>query len=44
MVFSIEPFAGRSGVGAVRLEENVIVRPDEPEILSKFPFEESLSD
>jgi len=41
---SIEPFAGKSGVGAVRLGENVIVRPDEPEILSKFPFEESLSD
>jgi Xaa-Pro dipeptidase len=44
MVFSIEPFAGKRGVGGVRLEENVVVRPDAPEILSKFPYEESLFD
>ncbi len=43
MVFSIEPFAGKRGVGGVRLEENVVVRPDRPEILSKFPFEEACS-
>jgi hypothetical protein len=41
---SSEPFAGKSGAGAVWLEENVVVRRDEPEILSKYPFEEILSD
>ena len=44
MVLSIEPFAGGNGVGRVWLEENVVVRPDEPKVRSKFPFEESLFD
>ena len=42
MVFSIEPFAGKVGVGGVRLENNVIVRSRGNEIISKYPFEESL--
>jgi hypothetical protein len=42
-MWPVEPFAGRPGVGGVRLEENV-VRPDAPEILGEFLFEESLFD
>ncbi len=42
MVFSIEPFAGKVGIGGVRLEHNVIVRPEGYEIISRYPFEESL--
>jgi hypothetical protein len=40
---TIGPFASKSGAGAVRLEENVVERSDEPEILSKYSFEESSS-
>jgi len=44
MVFSIEPFAGRKGIGGVRLEENVVVRAEGPQVLSRYPYEESLFD
>lgn len=42
MVFSIEPYAGRPGVGGVRLENNVLVTEDGHEVISKYPFEERL--
>ncbi len=42
MIFSIEPFAGKVGIGGVRLEHNVLVKPDGNEIISRYPFEESL--
>lgn len=42
MVFSIEPFSGKVGVGGVRLEQNAVVRAGGCEIISKYPFEESL--
>ena len=42
MVFSLEPFAGKSGVGGVRLEHNVVVRSDGAEIISTYPFERKL--
>jgi len=44
MVFSIEPFAGRKGIGGVRLEKNVVVRAEGPQVLSRYPYEESLFD
>lgn len=42
MVFSIEPYDGRQGIGGVRLEDNVLVTEDGHEIISKYPFEERL--
>jgi len=42
MVFSIEPYAGKPGVGGVRLEQTVLVTEHGVEILSPYPFEESL--
>lgn len=42
MIFSLEPFAGEEDVGGVRLEHNVVVRSDGPEILSPYPFESCL--
>jgi Xaa-Pro aminopeptidase len=41
MVFSIEPYAGKPGVGGVRLEQTVLVTEHGVEILSPYPFEES---
>lgn len=42
MVFSIEPYAGRKGVGGVRLEHNVLVTETGAVILDQFPFEPKL--
>lgn len=42
MVFSIEPYAGKTGVGGIRLENNVIVTETSCEVYSKYPFEEKL--
>ena len=41
MHFSIEPYAGRPGVGGFRLENQVFVG-DTPDIFTTFPFEERL--
>ena len=42
MVFNIEPYAGKEGVGGFRLEQNVIVRESGPEVFTTFPFDERL--
>lgn len=42
MVFSIEPYAGRKGVGGVRLEHNILVTETGSAILDQYPFEPKL--
>ncbi len=42
MVFSIEPYAGKPGIGGFRLENNVLVTENGPEIYSPYPFDERL--
>ncbi len=42
MVFSIEPYAGKRGVGGVRLEDNILVTEDGAVVLNQFPFEPRL--
>jgi Xaa-Pro aminopeptidase len=39
MIFTIEPGIYRSGTGGIRLEDDVVVRADGPEILSSLPLE-----
>ena len=42
MLFSIEPYAGRVGVGGVRLENQVFVGEERPDIITPLTFEERL--
>jgi len=43
MVFALETYcAARDGRSAARIEEEVLVTPDGPEILTRFPAEELL--
>ncbi len=42
MVFCVEPYAGKPGVGGVRLEDNFLVTETGCEVISKYPFEEKL--
>jgi len=42
MIFSIEPYAGIPGIGGIRLENNLIVTEQGPEIYSTFPFDHRL--
>jgi Xaa-Pro dipeptidase len=39
MIFTIEPGLYRAGVGGIRLEDDVVVRADAPELLSSLPLE-----
>jgi len=39
MIFTIEPGLYRAGVGGIRLEDDVVVRAGEPEILSSLPLD-----
>lgn len=39
MIFTIEPGLYRSGVGGIRLEDDVVVRTGEPQILSSLPLD-----
>lgn len=42
MIFSIEPYAGKPGIGGFRLENNVIVTEQGPDIYSTYPFDARL--
>lgn len=42
MQFNLEPYAGEPGIGGVRLENNLVVREDGPEIYTTYPFDERL--
>jgi Xaa-Pro aminopeptidase len=42
MVMNYEPYAGKPGVGGFRLENNIIITPDGPEIYSTQHFEPRL--
>jgi Xaa-Pro dipeptidase len=39
MIFTIEPGLYRADIGGIRLEDDVVVRADEPEILSSLPLD-----
>jgi Xaa-Pro aminopeptidase len=39
MIFTVEPGLYRSGVGGIRLEDDVVVRAGAPEILSTLPLD-----
>ncbi len=40
MIMSLEPYAGIQGIGGIRLENQVLVTENEPEILTTYPFDE----
>jgi Xaa-Pro aminopeptidase len=42
MLFSVEPYAGRIGIGGIRLESQVFVGADEPNIITNLSFDERL--
>ena len=39
MIFTVEPGIYRAGTGGIRLEDDVVVRDGEPEILSTLPLD-----
>ena len=42
MLFSIEPYAGKPGIGGIRLENQVFVGEKEPDIITPMSFDERL--
>ena len=42
MLFSVEPYAGKSGIGGFRLENQVFVGEKEPDIFTTLSFDERL--
>jgi Xaa-Pro dipeptidase len=42
MVFNLEPYAGKPGVGGIRLENDHIVTKDGVEVYTTYPFDERL--
>jgi Xaa-Pro aminopeptidase len=42
MLFSVEPYAGRVGIGGVRLENQVFVGKDTPNVITTLSFDERL--
>ena len=44
MVFSVEPYVGRYGVGGVRLEDNFVITEDGCAVLGPFPHDPRLCD
>jgi Xaa-Pro aminopeptidase len=44
MVMNLEPYAGEPGIGGFRVENNLVVTEDGPDIYTTFPFEKRLVD
>lgn len=42
MAFNLEPYAGKRGVGGFRLENNLVVTTDGPDIYTPYPYDERL--
>lgn len=42
MQFNLEPYAGEPGIGGFRLENNLVVTDDQPDIYTTYPFDERL--
>lgn len=42
MQFNLEPYAGTPGVGGIRLENNLVVTDDGPDVYTTYPFDERL--
>lgn len=42
MQFNLEPYAGTPGVGGVRLENNLVVTEDGPDVYTTYPYDERL--
>jgi Xaa-Pro dipeptidase len=42
MVANLEPYFGKPGIGGVRLEHDLVIRADGPEIYTTYPFDERL--
>jgi Xaa-Pro aminopeptidase len=42
MVANLEPYFGKVGVGGFRLENNLVIRENGPEIYTTYPFDERL--
>lgn len=42
MTANLEPYYGVPGIGGVRLENNLVIRQDGPEIYTHYPFDERL--
>ncbi len=42
MTFNLEPYAGKIGVGGFRLENNVVVTSNGPDVYTPYPYDERL--
>ncbi|MBT3352032.1 MAG: aminopeptidase P family protein [Nitrospinaceae bacterium] len=42
MTFNLEPYAGKVGIGGFRLENNVVVRKEGPDVYTPYPYDERL--
>jgi Xaa-Pro aminopeptidase len=42
MQFNLEPYAGEIGVGGARLENNLVVTAEEPDVYTTYPFDHRL--
>jgi Xaa-Pro aminopeptidase len=44
MAVNLEPYAGEMETGGIRLENNLIVRDEGPDIYTTYPFDERFLD
>lgn len=42
MTFNLEPYAGQPAIGGFRLENNLVVTADDPDVYTTYPFDERL--